>query len=202
MATYACPVCALTAEFEGAMPEGYACPRCACPGERFNKVAGEAGGAADAPAEPAGAGVVAQAGAPAAAGEPAPADLPRDIEADLQAAIERAHAHVGSLLAAAQAAQGAGHPEACALLEHAARETARHAARLAELFGAQGASCVAGSLTWCADEARAEADVVRALAGRAQDAGLADAQAALSEIAHGQERLAEASSALCGRLFG
>ncbi len=203
MAMYVCPVCGLAAEFDPAMPEGYACPRCACPGERFKAVAGEETACADAEAaDPAGEEAV-NGAAPAVVEEHStPAGLPSGIEADVRGAIERAQGQAGSLLASAQAARGAGCPEAAGLLEHAAHEAARHAARLSELLGCQGAMRADGLLARCSEDARAEADRAQELAGRAQAAGVPALQAALSEVACDQGRLVQACAALSGRLFG
>ena len=206
MATYACPVCGLTAEFDPAMPEGYACPRCMCPGERFKMAAGEEITRAEVKtADPAGEEAVSDVApvAPDVEGEhPVPAGLPSGIEADVRAAVERAQGQAGSLLASAQAARGAGCPEAADLLEHAAHEAARHAARLSELLGGQGAACAESLLASCGDLALAESERALGLAGRAQAADAPALQAALSEVACDQERLAQACAALSGRLFG
>ncbi len=194
MAVYTCPVCALAVEFGDSMPAGYACPRCMCPGERFARSQGEAEVGTAACEE----------ACPECLSDGVSVDeaVPSDVEADVRAVIERAHASAGRLLASAWAAQSAGMPETGAFLEHVAHEAARHAARLTELLGEQGGAYVETALGECARQARDEASALKGLASRAQAEGQEARAAALCEAAADQVRLAAGSQALLGRLFG
>lgn len=113
MTKWVCPVCGYV--HEGDTPPEK-CPVCKVPGEKFNKVAEDAGFAVEH--------VVGIA-----------ADAPEDIKADLRSFFDGECAEVGMYLAMARVAEREGYPEIAAAFTKYAFEEAEHAAKFAELLG-------------------------------------------------------------------
>ena len=115
MAKYSCPVCGYIYEGD-AMPEGFKCPLCGVPGEKFIKMEEGAAYAAEHVF-----GVA--------------ADAPEDIKKDLRSNFEGECSEVGMYLCMARVAYREGYPEIGAYWEKAGLEEAEHAAKFAELLG-------------------------------------------------------------------
>ena len=115
MAKYVCPICGYVLEADS-IPEGFVCPQCKCPGEKFKEQTVTENWASEH--------VVGIA-----------ADVPEDIKADLRANFEGECSEVGMYLAMARVAHREGYPEIGLYWEKAAWEEAEHAAKFAELLG-------------------------------------------------------------------
>ncbi len=100
MAKYSCPVCGYIYEGD-TMPEGFKCPLCGVPGEKFIKMEEGAAYAAEHVF-----GVA--------------ADAPEDIKADLRSNFEGECSEVGMYLCMARVAYREGYPEIGAYWEKAA----------------------------------------------------------------------------------
>ena len=101
-----------------AIPEGFKCPLCGVPGEKFLKMEEGAAYAAEHVF-----GVAANA--------------PDDIKADLRSNFEGECSEVGMYLCMARVAYREGYPEIGAYWEKAAYEEAEHACKFAELLGSE-----------------------------------------------------------------
>ena len=119
---FVCPVCGYVYEGD-AIPEGYACPTCKCPGEKFKEMKE---GAALAAEHVFGVGT----------------NLDGVEEADKAYILEQLKANfngecseVGMYLCMARVAHREGYPEIGLYWEKAAFEEAEHAAKFAELLG-------------------------------------------------------------------
>ena len=114
MKKYVCPICGYV--HEGEMPEGFACPLCKCPGEKFIEQSAEMSWAAEH--------IVGVA-----------KDAPEDIIQGLRENFTGECTEVGMYLAMARVAHREGYPEIGLYWEKAAWEEAEHAAKFAELLG-------------------------------------------------------------------
>ena len=115
MAKYVCPICGYVLEADS-IPEGFVCPQCKCPGEKFKEQTVTENWASEH--------VVGIA-----------ADVPEDIKADLRANFEGECSEVGMYLAMARVAEREGYPEIAEAYKRYAYEEADHASRFAELLG-------------------------------------------------------------------
>jgi rubrerythrin len=111
---YVCPICGYV--HEGPMEEGFVCPLCKCPGEKFIEQGGEMTWAAEH--------VVGVA-----------KDAPEEIIQGLRENFTGECSEVGMYLAMARVAHREGYPEIGLYYEKAAWEEAEHAAKFAELLG-------------------------------------------------------------------
>lgn len=182
MKKYVCPVCGYV--HEGEMPEGFKCPLCGVPAEKFNEISGDKTWAAEH--------VV---GAGKAEG------VPEDIIKDLRANFEGECSEVGMYLAMARVAHREGYPEIGLYWEKAAYEEAEHAAKFAELLG----ECVSDS-TKVNLEKRVEAENGATagkfdLAKRAKAANLDAIHDTVHEMARDEARHGKAFEGLLKRYF-
>ncbi len=125
MAKFVCPVCGYVYEGD-AIPEGFACPLCKCPGEKFKKM---------------------EENAPLAAEHVFGVGMNLDAvesEEDKKFIVDQLKANftgecseVGMYLCMARIAHREGYPEIGLYWEKAAFEEAEHAAKFAELLGSE-----------------------------------------------------------------
>ena len=118
---YVCPVCGYV--HEGEMPEGFKCPTCGVPGEKFKKVEGEMKLAAEHEF-----GIGAKL-------DGVPEEDKKYILDQLKANFNGECSEVGMYLCMARVAAREGYPEIALYWEKAAYEEAEHAAKFAELLG-------------------------------------------------------------------
>ena len=119
---FVCPVCGYVYEGD-AIPEGYACPTCKCPGEKFTEM--KEGGALAAEHV-------------FGVGTNLDGVTPEDKEyilEQLKANFNGECSEVGMYLCMARVAHREGYPEIGLYWEKAAYEEAEHAAKFAELLG-------------------------------------------------------------------
>jgi len=121
MKKYVCPVCGYV--HEGEMPEGFKCPLCKVPGEKFKVVEGQMALAAEHVF-----GVGAQL-------DGVPEEDKKFIMDQLKANFDGECSEVGMYLCMARIAHREGYPEIGLYWEKAAYEEAEHAAKFAELLG-------------------------------------------------------------------
>ena len=121
MKKYVCPVCGYV--HEGDMPEGFACPLCRVPGEKFKLVEGEMTLAAEHEF-----GIGAKL-------DGIPEEDKKFIMDQLKANFEGECSEVGMYLCMARIAHREGYPEIGLYWEKDAWEEAEHAAKFAELMG-------------------------------------------------------------------
>ena len=121
MKKYVCPVCGYV--HEGEMPEGFKCPLCKVPGEKFKVVEGQMALAAEHVF-----GVGTQL-------DGVPEEDKKFILDQLKANFDGECAEVGMYLGMARIAHREGYPEIGLYWEKAAYEEAEHAAKFAELLG-------------------------------------------------------------------
>ncbi len=125
MAKFVCPVCGYVYEGDS-IPEGFACPLCKCPGEKFKKMEENAPLAAE---HVFGVGMNLDA-----------VDNEEDkkfIVDQLKANFAGECSEVGMYLCMARVAHREGYPEIGLYWEKAAFEEAEHAAKFAELLGSE-----------------------------------------------------------------
>ncbi len=121
MKKYVCPVCGYV--HEGEMPEGFKCPLCKVPGEKFKAVEGQMALAAEHVF-----GVGTQL-------DGVPEEDKTFILDQLKANFDGECAEVGMYLCMARIAHREGYPEIGLYWEKAAYEEAEHASKFAELLG-------------------------------------------------------------------
>ena len=124
MKKYVCPVCGYVYEGES-MPEGYACPLCKCPGEKFKEMDEAAPLAAE---HVFGVGMNL---------DGVPEEDKAYIVEQLKANFQGECSEVGMYLCMARVAHREGYPEIGLYWEKAAWEEAEHAAKFAELLGSE-----------------------------------------------------------------
>ena len=122
MAKWVCPVCGYVYEGEK-VPEGFACPTCKCPGEKFKQMEE---GAALAAEHVFGVGTQLDACSP---------EDKKFITEQLIANFNGECSEVGMYLCMARIAHREGYPEIGLYWEKAAFEEAEHAAKFAEILG-------------------------------------------------------------------
>ena len=186
MAKFSCPVCGYI--FEGdAIPEGFKCPLCGVPGEKFIKMEEGAAYAAEHVF-----GVAANA--------------PDDIKADLRSNFEGECSEVGMYLCMARVAYREGYPEIGAYWEKAAYEEAEHACKFAELLGSELEPNMTDStkknLAWRIDCEIGATNGKTDLAKRAKALNLDAIHDTVHEMARDEARHGKAFKGLLERYFG
>ncbi len=181
MKKYVCPVCGYV--HEGDMPEGFACPQCKVPGEKFNLMGGEKTWAAEH--------IVGVA-----------EGAPEDIIADLRANFEGECTEVGMYLAMARVAHREGYPEIGLYWEKAAYEEAEHAAKFAELLGEVVTDSTKKNLEMRVDAENGATQGKFDLAKRAKELGLDAIHDTVHEMARDEARHGKAFEGLLARYFG
>ena len=124
MKKFVCPVCGYVYEGE-AIPEGYACPLCKCPGTKFKEMDESAPLAAE---HVFGVGMNL---------DGVPEEDKKYIIEQLKANFQGECSEVGMYLCMARVAHREGYPEIGLYWEKAAWEEAEHAAKFAELLGSE-----------------------------------------------------------------
>ncbi|MBQ1618356.1 MAG: NADH peroxidase [Bacteroidales bacterium] len=124
MKKFVCPVCGYVYEGE-AIPEGYACPLCKCPGTKFKEMDESAPLAAE---HVFGVGMNL---------DSVPEEDKKYIIEQLKANFQGECSEVGMYLCMARVAHREGYPEIGLYWEKAAWEEAEHAAKFAELLGSE-----------------------------------------------------------------
>ena len=124
MKKFVCPVCGYVYEGE-AIPEGYACPLCKCPGTKFKEMDESAPLAAE---HVFGVGMNL---------DGVPEEDKKYIIEQLKANFQGECSEVGMYLCMARIAHREGYPEIGLYWEKAAWEEAEHAAKFAELLGSE-----------------------------------------------------------------
>ena len=124
MKKFVCPVCGYVYEGE-AIPEGYACPLCKCPGTKFKEMDASAPLAAE---HVFGVGMNL---------DGVPEEDKKYIIEQLKANFQGECSEVGMYLCMARVAHREGYPEIGLYWEKAAWEEAEHAAKFAELLGSE-----------------------------------------------------------------
>ena len=125
MKKFVCPVCGYVYEGES-IPEGFACPLCKCPGEKFKEMDAAAPLAAE---HVFGVGMNLDA---------VPTEEEKKFIVDqLKANFTGECSEVGMYLCMARVAAREGYPEIALYWEKAAFEEAEHAAKFAELLGSE-----------------------------------------------------------------
>ena len=182
MAKFSCPVCGYI--FEGdAIPEGFKCPLCGVPGEKFIKMEEGAAYAAEHVF-----GVAANA--------------PDDIKADLRSNFEGECSEVGMYLCMARVAYREGYPEIGAYWEKAAFEEAEHAAKFAELLGEVLSSSTKENLEKRVAAEHGATEGKLKLAKRAKELNLDAIHDTVHEMARDEARHGKAFEGLLKRYFG
>ena len=124
MKKFVCPVCGYVYEGE-AIPEGYACPLCKCPGTKFKEMDESAPLAAE---HVFGVGMNL---------DGVPEEDKKYIIEQLKANFQGECSEVGMYLCMARVAHREGYPEIGLYWQKAAWEEAEHAAKFAELLGSE-----------------------------------------------------------------
>ena len=124
MKKFVCPVCGYVYEGE-AIPEGYACPLCKCPGTKFKEMDESAPLAAE---HVFGVGMNL---------DGVPEEDKKYIIEQLKSNFQGECSEVGMYLCMARVAHREGYPEIGLYWEKAAWEEAEHAAKFAELLGSE-----------------------------------------------------------------
>ncbi len=193
MKKFVCPVCGYVYEGE-ALPEGFACPQCKVPGEKFKVLEAEQALAAE---HVFGTGMNLDA---------------VDNSADKQFIIDQMKANfngecseVGMYLCMARVAHREGYPEIGLYWEKAAYEEAEHAAKFAELLGSElepnMTASTAKNLAWRVDcEYGATAGKFE-LAKLAKKYGLDAIHDTVHEMARDEARHGKALEGLLKRYF-
>ncbi len=177
---WVCPVCGYVHEGDTA-PE--VCPVCKVPGEKFNKMADDAGFACEH--------VVGIA-----------KDAPEDIIMDLRANFEGECSEVGMYLAMARVAHREGYPEIGLYWEKAAWEGAEHAAKFAELLGEVVTDSTKKNLELRVDAETGACAGKLDLATRAKALGLDAIHDTVHEMAKDEARHGAGFKGLLKRYFG
>ena len=191
---FVCPVCGYVYEGE-AVPEGFVCPTCKCPGTKFTEM---------------------QADAPLAAEHVFGVGMNLDgvdnaedkawIVEQLKANFNGECSEVGMYLCMARVAAREGYPEIAEYWKTAAFEEAEHAAKFAELLGseceANMTASTAKNLAWRIDcEYGATAGKFE-LAKKAKALGLDAIHDTVHEMARDEARHGRAFAGLLKRYFG
>ena len=183
MAKFVCSVCGFVYEGE-ALPEGYVCPVCKAPAEKFIKQ--EEGGLAWAAEHVVG---VAR-------------DVDEDIKADLRANFEGECSEVGMYLAMARVAHREGYPEIGLYWEKAAYEEAEHAAKFAELLGEVVTDSTKKNLQMRVEAENGATAGKTELAKKAKALNLDAIHDTVHEMARDEARHGKAFAGLLARYFG
>ena len=182
MAKYVCPICGYVLEADSS-PEGFVCPQCKCPGEKFKEQTVTENWASEH--------VVGIA-----------ADVPEDIKADLRANFEGECSEVGMYLAMARVAHREGYPEIGLYWEKAAWEEAEHAAKFAELLGEVITDSTKKNLEMRVDAEYGATEGKTDLAKRTKALGLDAIHDTVHEMARDEARHGKALKGLLDRYFG
>ncbi|MDR1800299.1 MAG: NADH peroxidase [Lachnospiraceae bacterium] len=182
MKKYVCSVCGYVYEGES-LPEGFTCPTCKAPAEKFKEQSGALEWAAEHVVG------IAQ-------------GVSEDIIKDLRMNFEGECTEVGMYLAMARVAHREGYPEIGLYYETAALEEANHASRFAELLGEVITDSTKKNLELrVAAENGATAGKVD-LAKRAKAANLDAIHDTVHEMARDEARHGKAFAGLLARYFG
>ncbi|MDR0889054.1 MAG: NADH peroxidase [Oscillospiraceae bacterium] len=183
MKKYVCPVCGYV--HEGEMPEGFKCPLCGVPGEKFRLVTEEKFWAAE-----------------HVIGVAKEENVPEDMVADLRAHFEGECTEVGMYLAMARAAHREGYPEIGMYWEKAAWEEAEHAAKFAELLGEKVSASTKENLTKRVEAENGATAGKFDIAKRAKELNLDAIHDTVHEMARDEARHGKAFEGLLKRYFG
>ncbi|RHM60318.1 MULTISPECIES: ferritin family protein [Coprobacillaceae] len=183
MAKFVCTVCGFVYEGD-VLPEGYTCPVCKAPADKFIKQEeGEMAWAAEH--------VVGVA-----------KDVDEDIKADLRANFEGECSEVGMYLAMARVAHREGYPEIGLYWEKAAYEEAEHAAKFAELLGEVVTDSTKKNLQMRVEAENGATAGKTELAKKAKALNLDAIHDTVHEMARDEARHGKAFAGLLARYFG
>jgi len=181
MKKFVCPVCGYVYEGDS-IPEGFKCPQCKVPGEKFTEQVGERTWAAEH--------VVGVA-----------KDVCEEIKAGLRANFEGECTEVGMYLAMARVAHREGYPEIGLYWEKAAYEEAEHAAKFAELLGEVVTDSTKKNLELRVDAENGATAGKFELAKLAKEQGLDAIHDTVHEMARDEARHGKAFEGLLARYF-
>ena len=181
MKKYVCPVCGYV--HEGEMPEGFVCPQCKVPGERFKLV------------ENANKTWAAEHVVGIAKG------VDERIIDGLRCNFEGECSEVGMYLAMARVAHREGYPEIGLYWEKAAYEEAEHAAKFAELLGEVVTDSTKKNLEMRVDAENGATAGKFELAKLAKELGLDAIHDTVHEMARDEARHGKAFEGLLKRYF-
>jgi len=192
MKKWVCPVCGYVHEGDAA-PEK--CPQCGVPGAKFKEQGAEMAWAAEH--------VV---GVGKTFGADVPAEVQKEIIDGLNANFTGECTEVGMYLAMARVAHREGYPEIGLYWEKAAYEEAEHAAKFAELLGAElepnMTASTAKNLAWRVDCEFGATKGKFDLAACAKKNGLDAIHDSVHEMARDEARHGKAFKGLLERYFG
>ena len=188
MKKYVCPVCGYV--HEGEMPEGFKCPLCKVPGEKFKLVEGQMALAAEHVF-----GVGTQL-------DGVPEEDKKFILDQLKANFDGECAEVGMYLCMARIAHREGYPEIGLYWEKAAYEEAEHAAKFAELLGEVVTNSTKKNLELRVDAENGATLGKFELAKRAKELNLDAIHDTVHEMARDEARHGKAFEGLLKRYFG
>lgn len=181
MKKFVCPVCGYVLEAES-IPEGFVCPQCKTPGEKFV----EQGATDDWAAEH----IVGIA-----------AEVPAEIKDGLRANFEGECSEVGMYLAMSRVAHREGYPEIGLYWEKVAHEEAEHAAKFAELLGELITDSTKKNLAMRVEAEHGATAGKTDLAIMAKKAGLDAIHDTVHEMARDEARHGKALKGLLERYF-
>ena len=189
MKKFVCPVCGYVYEGE-AIPEGYACPLCKCPGTKFKEMDESAPLAAE---HVFGVGMNL---------DGVPEEDKKYIIEQLKANFQGECSEVGMYLCMARVAHREGYPEIGLYWEKAAYEEAEHASKFAELLGEVITDSTKKNLEMRVDAEHGATEGKFELAKKAKEQGLDAIHDTVHEMARDEARHGKAFEGLLKRYFG